>query len=260
MTRRLLPALLAVALLLVGCGTSGGSGAATTTTTTSSGGSTSSGASGSATTTSSAGPGGASGITTAQLEKVLPTAEEVGPDYTLDPAGDDTSGNSEATNDPAFEKACPEAAALDIGGTGAENDDEAKASFSADDDRGIEVSLDPTPVGMEPKDMAKVIDALNSCEDVELTEQGTKMTMSMAAKELSGHGDGGIDLTMGLTFTLLGAPLRIEFHGYIFTVDGVGVAVLATSGIDPDTMQVKPADDDLLGPLADLMEKRVKDL
>lgn len=268
MDRRVIPIVFAAALLLAACGTSGGSdgsasgsgpgsgsGSTSRTTTTASAGS-----GPTSTTSSPTGSGSHAKATTAQLEKILPAATDVGPRYSLDPSSGSTSGNASTSPDPVFAQACPEAAALDIGGTGADNTDQAKASFSTDDDRSIEVALDPTPVGLQPKDMGKIIDAFNACKDIEITEQGTPMTMSMAAKELSGHGDGGMDLTMKLAFTVMNNPITIEFHGYIFSVDGVGVSVLATSGLDPSTAKVQPADDGRLDPLAKLMEQRVKDL
>lgn len=264
--RRTTPAAIALTavLVLAGCGASGGnessSGTKTDTKTTSAsdgGGSTKDTKATTTTTEADSGP-----ITEAALKAILPEASDIGPDYTLDEitTGGD-SGDSSTTTEPdatdkAMEEACPEVSKLDFGTSGG-NDDEVTASFKTKDDRGMEVSLDPTPSGLDEKDLGKIVDAFNACKEIKVTEQGTDMTMTLKAEKLDGFGDFGIKVNFDLSFQMMGSDIGLQFHGYVFKENGVAVSVLATSGLDPATMAAVPADVKLLDPLSAEMEKRV---
>ena len=264
--RRTTPAAIALtaALLLAGCGASGGDDSSSTTTkadskttsTTSDGGSTKD-TTAATTTTEAKG----SSITEAALKAILPEASDIGPDYTLDEittggdSGDSSDDEPDAT-DKAMEEACPEVAKLDFGTSGG-NEDEVTASFKTKDDRGIEVSLDPSPSGLEEENIDEIIDAFNACKEIKVTEQGTDMVMTLKAEKLDGFGDFGIKVNFDIAFQMMGSDLGLQFHGYVFKANDVAVSVLATSGLDPATMAAVPADVKLLDPLSAEMEKRV---
>lgn len=268
MRRTTLIALLVAALLaLAGCGASGGDESATTTaadgdpakTTTTADGGGSDGDSGSA---------GTATVTSEQLEAILPSAEDIGPDYRVkettsatDPAETTTTSPDEADpSQKAFEEACPKAKELDLLND-EENLDEVTREFTTEDDRGIEVALDPTPDGFDEKTLDAIIEAFNDCGTVTFTDETMgDVSMDLSAKRLEGHGDLGAEVTFVTDFALFEIPVTLEFHGYLFVVDGVGVSVTASGGLDSDTFESVPGDSDLLAPLSDEMEQRVKAL
>lgn len=261
--RRSTPAAIALtaALLLAGCGASGGNESSSTTakTDTKSTSATTDGGGSTKDTTTTEAEGGS--ITEAALKAILPEASDIGPDYTLDEittGGDssDSSSDEPDATDKAMEEACPEVSKLDFGNSDG-NSDEVTASFKTEDDRGFEVSLDPTPSGLEEKDLDKIVDAFNACKEIKVTEQGTDMVMTLKAEKLDGFGDFGIKVNFDLKFQMMGSDLGLQFHGYVFKANGVAVSVLATSGLDPATMAAVPADVKLLDPLSAEMEKRV---
>ena len=262
MRRSLLILLAATSLLVAGCGTSGGDDAAPaasdSTTTSPDGGATTS-PDKATTTTKAHRP-----VSQAQLESIMPTAADIGPDYEVKASTDDPTDTTTTTpgdvdpSDKAFEDACPKAKALDLM-TDEANPDEATVEFSTNDDRGIEVDLDPTPGPMSEEKLDQIIDAFNDCGTVSYTDPDTgKVSMKLSAKKLEGVGDYGVDVSLNASMELFQIPITIGFRGYIYVVDGVGVTVTASDGLDPSTFETTPSDQDLLPKLAAEMTKRVK--
>jgi hypothetical protein len=251
MRRSLILVLMAGSLLVAACGTSGGD----------------------ATTTTAAPPA----FTSEDLEAILPAASDIGPDYTLEESSDDESGGAaededddEATtgadeedpSDKAFEEACPKAQELDLMDDEAdENDDEVSVEFSTPRDQGIEVALDPTPGEMDEAKLEELIEAFNDCGTIEYEDPDTgTISMTLSAEPLEDVGDFGADVSLRASLELFGVPIEIDFRGYLFVVDGVGVTVTASGGIDSGTFEATPGEADLLPGLAAEMETRVRSL
>ncbi|WP_426573371.1 hypothetical protein [Aquihabitans sp. McL0605] len=254
MRRSLIVALIAASLLFAGCGTSGGDdaatdddGAAVTTT-----------AADSSTTEAQHAP-----VSKADLESILPTADDIGPAYTVkepdhEQGGTTTTTVAEDPADAALAKACPEAAKLGLMDDEV-NDDEVAREFSTQDGRGIEITLDPTPTGMSDAAVDDIVEALNSCDTITYTDPDSgKVSMDLSAERLADIGEYGVDVSLKASFELFEVPVALEFHGYLFVVNGVGVTVTASSGLDQSTFETVPADTDRLEPLSIEMEQRVK--
>ena len=267
MQRRLLLALVATIFVLAGCGASGGDDATPTT---------AAAPGGSASTITPATGGGtqpvpepATTVTSQELEAILPTAEDIGPAYTVkaDDGGDDeddvtttTEPGEQDPNEAAFDKACPKAKELDLMDDEV-NEDEVGVEFETEDDRGIEVTLDPTPGTMDEDSLDQIIEAFNDCGVVEFEDpQSGPVKMELSAKRLDDLGDFGVEVKLDTELTLFGVPISVGFHGYLFSVDGVGVTVTSSTGLDPSTFGTVPGDDDLLPTISDEMETRVKTL
>lgn len=273
MPKRLLPALIAAALLLAGCGASGGDAATTSrsggqepaSTTTADAGGDDGGDD--ETTTTGEDDGGGKELTSDDLEAILPTAADIGPDYEVKEDDDDvyestttTAPGEEDPTEAALREACPKAAELDLMSDEA-NEDEVGVEFATEDDRGIEVTLDPTPVGIDDDTIDDIVEAFNDCGVVEFEDPDSgSMTMELSAERLDGVGDFGIEIRLDTALTLFGVPITIGFHGYLFDVDGVGVSVTSSDGLDPGTFESVEGDDDLLPGLAAEMEQRVEAL
>lgn len=257
MRRATLIALTALALLLVGCGTSGGSDSAETD-------------SGGATTTADDGSSSEpKAVTSKQLEKILPVAADIGEGYevsdTTRPGASTTTtpGGSTTAPDPMeaeMKKQCPKAAELDFLDDTDTTNDEVGVEFKNAKDQGIEVSLDPTAGPINEENIDQVIEAFNDCGTLNVTDPDMgEMEMKLSAKPLE-VGDFGADITLNAKLDLFGVPVTLDFHGYIFSVDGVTVSVTAISGLDSTSMEPTPLDDERLPDLAAEMEDRVKSL
>lgn len=259
MRRSLISALFVTAFLLAGCGASGGSETSS--------GTDASKATTSTTATTTAAPKAPKAVTAAQLQAILPKPADIGTDYRVKKSSGSTAsttttavGQEPSASDKAFEEACPKAKKLDLMNDDP-NDDEVNIEFDTEDDRGFEVSLDPTPKGFSKDTMDQVIDAYNECGEVSFTDPDTgKMTMQLSAKPLEGVGDYGADVTLSADFDLFGQPTTIAFHGYLFVVNGVGVTVTASDGINPATMANVPGDTKLIAPVSTEMEQRVRSI
>lgn len=261
MRRTVLAILLTASLLLAGCGTSGGNDddAATTA------------ANGEPTTTAAPDEdeddqaGDASSVTGEQLEAILPTAADLGPEWTLDElvgageAVDDDEADELDPDDPAdaaIAEACPEAAALDFGDDSSPED--VSATFSTDEDLGMEVSLGPVPSRFTEDGLDEVIDALAACTDIDLEQDGIPMSMDIGAERSDEYGDYGARINFDIGFSVMGQELSLTLVGNLFVVDGVAVGVVATSGFDQVVGEPVDAPLDLLADLSAEMETRVR--
>jgi hypothetical protein len=260
----LLPLLVLAPLfaLLAACGASGGDQASTdggTTTAASGDGGTTS------TSTEAEDQGSSDAPSVAALVDLLPTAEEIGDGYAVsdedltdDPEETDEEDGDDAT-DEAILEACPGAEVLEeLDNSGGDNPDEVSREFSTDSDQSIEVALDPTGDDFTEDNVDKVVDALADCGTIKTKdEDGNEIEMTLEAERDDTYGDYGLKMSMDATFQFMGTPLSITFRGQIFSVDGVNVSLVATSGLDDATFQVVPGDYDKVPELASEMQDRV---
>ncbi len=149
--------------------------------------------------------------TPAQLEAILPTADDVGADYELDESDEDDSTDNDADGDGTDDDmadACPALAELSLEGSAADNEDEVTRSFTADDDRSVEVSLDPTPADLTEDKVAELVDAVNECGTVDLSDDESTMTMDLSAELDDSFGDYGVRLTIGANVEAMAAEAQ----------------------------------------------------
>ena len=268
-TRSALLALVPLLALLAACGASGGDDAApsgdeATTTAVADEGS----ANAASTTTAGSDDGGdvTDAPSVAALVDLLPTAAEIGDGYEvsdedLTDEPDDESTDDTTTSDPtedAILEACPGAEVIqELDNSSGDNPDEVSREFSTDTDKTVEVSLDPTGGDFTEENVDKVVEALSDCGTIKTEEDGTKVEMTIKAERNDDLGDFGVQMSMDATFELMGTPVEISFRGRIFSVDGVTVSVVATSGLDDTTFQAVPGDYDLVPTLSNEMQDRV---
>lgn len=198
-------------------------------------------------------------VTAADLADLLPSAEDIGPDYRIDTESDDDDDS-----DKTFEKACPEVAELMKMDTDSDSSD-IERNFTTDDDRSVGVSIskaiDTTPVANEEK-LAKMVDAVNKCGVVHETQNGTDLTVTMSMDKDGSFGDFGGVLTikMHAESPMLPAPMDIEGKIRVFAVGNVGVMISAIGGVDSDTGVSVPADYDVIATQATRLEQGIADL
>ena len=174
---------------------------------------------------------------------------------------DDESTDDTTTSDPtedAILEACPGAEVIqELDNSSGDNPDEVSREFSTDTDKTVEVSLDPTGGDFTEENVDKVVEALADCGTIKTDADGTKIEMTIKAERNDDIGDFGVQMSMDATFELMGTPVEISFRGRIFSVDGVTVSVVATSGLDDTTFQAVPGDYDLVPTLSNEMQDRV---
>lgn len=196
------------------------------------------------------------------LEAILPTAEEVGKGYQVQPSTDDDSGSDDVT-DAAIEAACPglEEAFGDIGD---ENEDSnvAEVAMLDQEGRGFEVKVNAEPT-LDPETVDEKIDMVNGCDVIKINDENdSDITIHVDAERIDDFGEVGVDLTMDMTVEndALSTPYEISFIGRTFLVGTVSVTVTVIDGGDPETFETIPADIDLLDEFSAEMETRVTDL
>jgi hypothetical protein len=207
----------------------------------------------------------ADGPSAAELAGILPTAEEVGDGYEVseedltDEAEEPDAEDEEDPTEDAILEACPGAKVLEeLDDTSGDNPDEVSREFETDDDRTLEVSLDPTGGDFTEENLDTVVEALADCGTIKTKDdEGNDIEMTLEAERDDRYGDYGVAMTMDATFELFDEALTIEFRGQIFNVDGVTVSVVATSGLDDATFEVVPGDYDKVAELATEMQDRV---
>ena len=265
----ILLALVPVLSLLAACGASGGddsasSDAKTTTTAAASDGDGTDDEQ--TTTTAGDDEDQGSGLTSADLAEVLPAAEDIGEGYEMsDEDLDDTPAEStddeSDTPDPTEEailEDCPGAEILNELDSSSDNADEVSREFSTKSKSSIEVSLDPTAGDFTAENVDKVVEALADCGTIKTSDgDGNAIEMTIKAESTDEYGDYGLQMSMDATFDLMGTPVKIQFRGLIFSVDGTVVSVVATSGLDDTTFEVVEGDYDLVPGLAAEMQDRV---
>ena len=206
---------------------------------------------------------------TEDLKAILPTLDDLDdPDYVdeeVQLGADDTSDESDDSSDQEIEDACPGISELEFfDDTQSDDDDSVSVTFSADDQREVEVRLDPTATALTEDNLDKAIEVLNDCGEVSLEEDGTEMTMYFHAERDDSFGDHGLRLEMQASFDYLGMGIDLEFIGRAFWTDGVGVFVSASSGFEESDSGMPgdavPLDEDHIDAMSELMVERVGSL
>lgn len=272
----ILLALIPALSLLAACGASGGDDAGSDDTPTTTAAESDGGGDPTTTAAGSADPGDSGdGPTPAALAEILPTVDDIGPGYEVsdedladdaddaDDAGDDEDDADEESDptEQAIIDACPGAEFLDELDSSGASTTEVSREFSTEADATIEVALDGTPPDFDEATVDQVVEALSDCGPISTEdEDGNAIEMEISAEKTDEYGDYGLSMSLTARFSMMGMTIPIEFEGLIFSVDGTSVSVVATSGLDDNTMESVPADVELVPELAALMQERVEAL
>lgn len=262
-TRRLLAVLAVASLAVAGCSTSGGSDADDPTTTVADTPTTDDSPTTDVTPTTDETPttdGGdepTGGPSEADLEAALPTVDDLGDGWSEAPDDDD---DDDSDTDDTLDEQCPEVAALDFDEDDA--DDEVSRSFEDADDSQFDVAFSPAVREFDEDQITEYVDAINSCGEVTVEEDGVTTTIAFEASVDDTYGDVGMRIQgdVLLTGDELPGDITLTIYGLIWRQGSVGVEVTIQDGIDPDTFEAIPADTDLALSIADLVAPRITDL
>ena len=235
--RRALVALAAVsALILSSCGTSGGDTAEDVTTTS---------AGGDAEVTTTTGPDGpdptdpapSSEVTVADLEALLPDAGEFGPDFTIrTETGDDEDDPDDVIFEQAITSTCPEV--VEFMATDDDDSTRVERSFEDAQERTIAVSYNLDPKNLDPAILDTIIDAINGCDEIELTlTTGLEMSVSFEAERYHDHGEVGVTYFNHITINhpSIEAPVTMTQIGISFSIDGISGGISVGDGLEEIT-------------------------
>lgn len=197
-------------------------------------------------------------ITVDDLRPLLPTATDIGPDYSVDDDGDDADEDDEEN---PLDEACPAVAGL------AENDDTqiVTASFSAEDERSVEVDLNAAPAATDADGFDERIDALNSCGTVSFSEGGFDYEVTATAERDDSLGDVGAVITGDVTISSpqLDQPVTLVIRQHVFLVGRLGASIEVTSGVvqtGPATLEPVPGDVEVIDTLGPQLATALADL
>lgn len=201
----------------------------------------------------------AADVTVEDLEGILPSATDIGPDYSEEPEEDETEDEDEEN---PLAEACP--AVAELADTG---DDSQKVtrSFATEDERSVEVELHAAPPVTDEAGFDERIDALNDCGSVSFSQDGFDYEVTVAAERSDTFGDLGarLDGTITISGPQLAQPAQLEVRQHIFIVGGLGASIEVFSGLTqtgPDTLAPVPGDFDLLDALGADLEADLTDL
>lgn len=238
--------LIATVLVVASCSKSVPSSGDTTTT----------GAGASSTT---AAPG--SSVSEADLEGLLPTAEQVGADFSVDTEDDDTDDDDPAF-DEALEQACPALAEVTDDDDG---DPDAERDFTTADDRSVSVSLagDVATSDVPDEDaLRRVVDVVADCDTISFPSDEIDFTVEINMELDDTFGDYGVIYTMDFLAESDQLPAPMEFGAVarMYVIGDVRVVVSATGNVDSTTLETIPPDVDIVDRLAEQLESDLGEL
>ena len=246
------PYLAAVAaLLFAGCSSSDSDGAKADATTTTAADKTTTTAGDDETTTTEADDGGdqADGPTTADLEAILPTVEEIGSGWSVDPS--DHQGESAVET--AAEDQCPGAPAM----MSAPNDDAATAGFINDAEQTtVRVTLSPDADEIDTETLQALVDSINDCDAITTKQGDFDVTASLDAALNDTYGDQGIQVAIAVNLTDGTDSYDLKAYRLRFRDGTVGVTITGFDGLTDDGT-IHPIDTSGLDATAAEMEKRI---
>ena len=111
-------------------------------------------------------------------------------------------------------------------------------------------------------ELAKKIDAVNSCGPITTTDNGVKTTIDIQAAANDTYGEFGVQMQAKVTLESdqLPQPVELNLYGLMFRIGTVGVSITGFDGLDDSTLKVTPVDTDALVAQAQSMESAVKNL
>lgn len=208
----------------------------------------------------------------ADLEKLLPTAAEIGPGYVIDPSGgEDAGGASDQQWDQAMRDACPDLYELSSDFSQMftvayrRNPTTAGRSFLDIYERKVAVELSDGGDFVLTKDLLdRMIAAMNSCKVIRVTDAdtGSEMSMEVRANPDTRFGDLGMvtKLDIEVSGPRLPRPVRLNGHVRMFQVGDTAVSITTVDGFDPKTLRTVAVDFLLPSRLAERLEGDIEDL
>lgn len=264
--RRLVPAAVAVALL-VGCSSDDGADAdvvpastteAATQTTDEDGTTTEGEASTEDEATTEEAPATTGSAPTAeQLDGLLPEPADLGAGWSDAPTSADSD---DPALDAAIEAQCPELARLQD-----EEDeaDEVVGSYVNADSTELEVTLDDDAEAYSDEEFTAIIDAIGTCGEVTYTDdRGLTYLLNLSAQKEDGLGEQAARLTVDIHAegSGLAQPIDLISNLIAFRRGPVGVSITGTDAVDGETQTVTPFDPALLDELAPMLDDDLADV
>ncbi|HET8930742.1 MAG TPA: hypothetical protein VFN21_08805 [Acidimicrobiales bacterium] len=198
-------------------------------------------------------------LTEADLQGLLPTAEQVGADFRVDSDEDDDDDNPFGD---ALDDACPALAELSDDD---DSDADAEREFSSADDRTVTVSLADDVANSQVPDEAaldEVVDAVDDCGTISFTSDGIDFTAGIDMELDDAFGDFGVIYTMDFRAesAQLPAPMVFDAVARMYVMGDVAVVVSALGSVDSTTLETIPADADIVDRLAEQLESDLGEL
>lgn len=198
-------------------------------------------------------------VTSADLEKLLPKAADVGGDYRVVSGTDGKSSSEDAAIDDAIKQACPELAdVMKAPKDSASDPNTVSRDFDTEDGRSVGVELKAGLKSSSVPDraaMKKLVDGVSKCGTVKFDSSGISFSGTLLMQADDSIGDFGAVLKMTWTGVSdeLPKPLVIDALIRMVAVGDVGVTISAFGGVDTTTMEGIPVD-------ADIVDRLAKDL
>lgn len=184
-------------------------------------------------------------LTSTDLSKTMPTAQNIGTDFHRDKAGETDTNNDTKLQVP---KSCR--ALLN-------NDDDkdkvkAKRNFKDSKEREIDVAATVTKVTLESLEKAA-----KACKQVPFTSGSTKGTIAFTLEPSTGVGDkaDALELVLKVTEPI---SLTVKGHGIFAKRGDVGISVVGLDGIDSQA-NIAPIDNATVDKVARALDRKIKD-
>lgn len=208
-----------------------------------------------------------------ELAALLPTAEQIGAGYVVDPgiAVEGEASTSQDAWDEAVAEACPELTELTaslgqvVTVAFASSPSHASRLFIDIYGRKVAVALDDgNPDFGSPETWEDYISAVNKCDRVVVIEPqiAGETSMKLHATPDSRYGDGGMIMSLNMQYDGVLLPGRVKVEGSmrIFQQGQTTVTITTVDGLDPDTLRPVRVDHLLAAELAEGIEEKLSEL
>ncbi len=184
-------------------------------------------------------------LTSTDLSKAMPTAQNIGTDFHRDKAGEtDTNDNTKLQ----VPKSCRALLNNDLD----KEKVKAKRNFKDSKEREIDVAATVTKVTLESLEKAA-----KGCKQVPFTNGSTKGTIAFALKPSTGVGDKADELELVLKVTDP-ISLTVKGHGIFAKRGDVGISVVGLDGIDSQA-NISRLDNARVDKAAQALDQKIKD-
>lgn len=205
---------------------------------------------------------GKTALVTSDLADLLPTASNLGPEYSEAQKDDseDTAAGDNGAFVAAMVKDCPDSQKFMAKGGGKDSLDRV---FDTKDGRQVEVNVQIEDADAADRELEDIRNAFANCKTVKYTDDAkVKYSIKLGGKADQTYGDNGAMLTMDRTITdpHKFKPVTIRTKMRLFRVGNVDVTISARSGYNHAAEAEVDGDFDLLDSLADTIASGAKDL
>lgn len=189
------------------------------------------------------------------LQPALLTVEDVGLEYAESSSSDDDDDEM-STDDIQMSSECR--AIFDrLAATGSD-DDALQAEFERTvDDASLSHEL--MLIDEQFPSFGEIHDILEQCGTMPFDDGETSGEIRLHTESVDGPGEDAMAIIMEIDLSAGGFQVSLEGYGISFAHGGVMSTVMATSGLDQQTLEATAVDRDLVRQLAELSDQRVQD-